>query len=172
MEKSYLHHAEPDKGRFRSFLLGSVKHYLHDQRDRQTAQKRGGTQPLLHLDFALGEQICFREPADNETPERIFEKRWVLTLVASVLGRLESEATESGKREHFDQLKPFLMGNRETPYEQLAEKLNTNAGALKVAIHRMRKRYRELFRLEIAETVAAPEDVDDEIRYLLRVLEA
>lgn len=172
LEKHYVGRASPDKGRFRSFLLGSLKHYLHDERDRDTAKKRGGGQHPLQLDFVEGEELYRREPVDREDPERIFERQWISGLVLRVLAKLEKESAESGKRERFDQLKPFLVESREAPYDELASRLNMNSTALKVAIHRLRKRYRELFRFEIADTVATPGEVDDEIRHLLQVLEA
>lgn len=170
LEKQYVSRASPDRGRFRSFLLGSLKHYLQDERDRRVAQKRGGQTCVLQIDFAKGEDLYTREPVDPLTPEQIFEKRWASTLVQNVFSKLETEMAASGSSKRFQELKPFLLSTRETPYSELADKLNVNTTSVKVAVHRLRKRYGELFRLEIAGTVGSSFAVEDEIRYLLEIL--
>jgi RNA polymerase sigma factor (sigma-70 family) len=169
LEGRYLRRANPEKGRFRSFLLTSLKFFVADEADRNRALKRGGG-AVLRLEFSLGEQRYQREPAHDETPERIFERRWALSLLDRVVERLRSEFLHYGQSEHFDRLKVFLLGQSDAPYAALAHEMNTSEGALKVAIHRLRRRYRELFRQEIADTVANPAEVDSELRFLATVL--
>ena len=169
LEGRYLDHADPDRGRFRSFILTCLKFFVADEKDRDRALKRGGG-AVLSLEFALGEERYLREPAHDETPERIFERHWVLSMLDRVMGKLRDEFLQHGRPEHFDRLKVFLLGQSEAPYAALAEEMKTSEGALKVAIHRLRKRYRELFRQEIADTVADPADVESELRYLAAVL--
>jgi RNA polymerase sigma factor (sigma-70 family) len=169
LQGRYLDRADPEKGRFRSFLLTSLKFFVADEEDRQRALKRGGG-AILQLEFSSGEERYQREPAHDETPERIFERRWALSLLDRVVERLRSEFLQHGRAEHFDQLKASLLGQSDAPYSALALEMNTSEGALKVAIHRLRKRYRELFRQEIADTVADPAEVESELRFLAAVL--
>jgi RNA polymerase sigma-70 factor (ECF subfamily) len=169
LEGRYLDRADPEKGRFRAFILTSLKFFLADEGDRERAQKRGGGQ-LVSLEFSSGEERYQREPAHDETPERIFERRWALSVLDRVVEKLQDEFVQHGRREHFERLKVFLLGQSEAPYAALAREMNTSEGALKVAIHRLRKRYRELFRQEIADTVADPEEVESELRFLAAVL--
>ena len=122
------------------------------------------------LEFSAGEQRYRREPAHNETPERIFERRWALSVLDRVMERLRSEFVHHGRPEHFARLKVFLLGQSDTPYAALAREMNTSEGTLKVAIHRLRKRYREFFRQEIADTVVDPVEVESELRLLAAVL--
>jgi DNA-directed RNA polymerase specialized sigma24 family protein len=165
----YLDRADPERGRFRSFLLSSLKFFVADEQDRNRAHKRGGG-ALVPLEFSAGEVRYQREPAHDETPERIFERRWALAVLDRVVERLRSEFVQHGRSEHFEQLKVFLLGQPDAPYASLAREMNTSEGALKVAIHRLRKRYRELFRQEIADTVVDPADVESELRHLASVL--
>jgi RNA polymerase sigma factor (sigma-70 family) len=169
LEGRYLDRADPEKGRFRWFILTSLKFYVADEEDRDRAQKRGGG-TVEPLEFWSGEQRYQREPAHDETPERIFERRWALTVLDRVVERLREEFVQHGRPEHFDRLKVFLLGQSVAPYAALACEMNTSEGALKVAIHRLRKRYRELFRQEIADTVADPAEVESELRFLAAVL--
>jgi RNA polymerase sigma-70 factor (ECF subfamily) len=169
LEGRYLDRADPEKGRFRAFLLTSLKFFVSDEQDRNRAQKRGGG-ALLPLEFLSGEERYQREPAHDETPERIFERRWALSVLDRVVENLRSEFVQHGRPEHFERLKVFLLGQSDAPYAALGREMNTSEGALKVAIHRLRKRYRELFRQEIANTVADPADVESELRYLAAVL--
>lgn len=171
LEGRYLDRADPEKGRFRSFLLTSLKFFIADEEDRQRARKRGGGQ-LVPLEFSSGEDRYQREPAHGETPERIFERRWALSLLDRVVEKLRDEFVQNGRPEHFERLKVFLLGRPDAPYAALAREMNTSEGALKVAIHRLRKRYRELFRQEIADTVADPAEVESELRYLAAALTA
>jgi len=169
LEGRYLNRADPEKGRFRSFILSSLKFFVADEEDRQRARKRGGGLPVP-LEFSSGEERYQREPAHDETPERIFERRWALSVLDRVVEKLRDEFVRHGRPEHFERLKVFLLGHSDAPYAALAHELNTSEGALKVAIHRLRKRYRELFRQEIADTVADPAEVESELRFLAAVL--
>jgi RNA polymerase sigma-70 factor (ECF subfamily) len=144
LEGRYLDRADPEKGRFRSFLLSSLQFFVADERDRRRAQKRGGGS-VISLEFSSGEDRYQREPAHGETPERIFERRWTLAVLERVVERLRNEFVQHGRPEHFDRLKLFLLGRSDAPYAALALEMNTSEGSLKVAIHRLRKRYRELF---------------------------
>jgi RNA polymerase sigma factor (sigma-70 family) len=169
LEGRYLDRADPDKGRFRAFILTSLKFFLSDETDRDRAQKRGGGN-VLSLEISSGEERYQREPGHNETPERIFERRWALSVLDRVMDKLRNEFVQHGRVDHFNRLKVFLLDQGETPYAALAREMGTSEGALKVAIHRLRKRYRELFRQEIAETVADPADVESELRFLATAL--
>jgi RNA polymerase sigma factor (sigma-70 family) len=169
LEGRYLDRAYPEKGRFRSFILTSLKFFVGDEEDRQHAHKRGGG-VLVSLEFSSGEERYQREPAHDETPERIFERRWALSVLDRVVEKLRNEFVQHGRPEHFERLKQFLLGRSDAPYAELAREMNTSEGALKVAIHRLRKRYRGLFREEIADTVADPGEVESELRFLAAVL--
>ena len=169
MEGRYIDRADPEKGRFRSFLLTSLKFFVADEGDRQRAHKRGGG-VLVPLEVSSGEERYQREPAHDETPERIFELRWAISVLDRVVEKLRNEFVQHGRLEHFQHLKVFLLGQSDAPYALLAREMNTSEGALKVAIHRLRKRYRELFRQEIADTVADPAEVESELRFLADVL--
>jgi RNA polymerase sigma factor (sigma-70 family) len=169
LEGRYLDRADPVKGRFRSFILTSLKFFVADEEDHQRARKRGGG-ALVPLEFPSSEERYQREPAHDETPERIFERRWALSVLERVVDRLRQEFVLHGRPEHFERLKVFLLGQSDTPYAAVAREMNTSEGALKVAIHRLRKRYRLLFRQEIADTVADPAEVESELRYLAAVL--
>src|SRR6202167_5039405 len=169
LEGRYLDRADPEKGRFRSFILTSLKFFVADEGDRDRARKRGGGM-VGPLEFPSGEERYQREPAHDETPERIFERRWALSVIDRVVEKVREEVVHHGRPEHFERLKVFLLGQSDTPYAALAREINTSEGALKVAIHRLRKRYRELFRQEIADTVADPAEVESELRYLAAAL--
>lgn len=169
LEGRYLDRADPGKGRFRSFLLVSLKFFVADEEDRLRAHKRGGGK-LVPLELSSGEERYQREPAHGETPEHVFERRWALSMLDRVMEKLRKEFILHGRQEHFERLKVFLLGQSDAPYAALARDMNTSEGALKVAIHRLRKRYRELFRLEIADTVADPAEVESELRFLAAVL--
>ena len=169
IEGRYLDRAEPEKGRFRAFLLTSLKFFVADEEDRRRAHKRGGGM-VVPLEFSSGEERYQREPGHDETPERIYERRWALSVLDRVVEKLRNEFVQHGRPDHFERLKVFLLGQSDAPYGALAQELNTSEGALKVAIHRLRKRYRELFRQEIADTVADPAAVESELRHLAAAL--
>ena len=167
LEKDYLQAADPRRGKFRSFLLTAFKHFLSRQRERANAQKRGGGRSPVSLDFEAGECRYRREPADHATPEAIYERRWALAILEQALARLRQEMTDAGKGKQFECLKGALEG--EGPLEthaQIAGQLGLSEQAVKVAAHRLRRRYQELLRAEIAQTVTTPEEVEDELRDL------
>ncbi len=169
LEGRYLNRANPEKGRFRAFILTSLKFFLADDADRSRAQKRGGG-AVLPLEISRGEERYEREPVDNQTPERIFERRWALSMLGRAVEKLRDEFVRHGRPEHFERLKVFLLGQSDAPYAALAREMNISEGALKVAIHRLRKRYRDLFRQEIADTVADPAEVESELLHVAAVL--
>jgi RNA polymerase sigma-70 factor (ECF subfamily) len=171
LEKDYLRDVTPTRGRFRSFLLAALKHFLSNERDRANAAKRGGGHAPLPLEFETAEGHFRLEPADHLTPEIAFERQWALTVLDRTLRKLGSEHERGGKGALFARLKGTLTGEQSGSYAQLAAELQMTEGAVKVAVHRLRRRFGELLREEIAETVADPGDVDDEIRYLFAVLE-
>ncbi len=173
LEKRYLRDADPARGRFRSFLLASLKHFLSNERDKASAVKRGGRATIVPLEIETAEGMYRLEPPDAETPEKVFERRWALTLLQRTLARLRDEFTAGGRREMFARLEGYLTGERETvPYAQLAAELGMTEGAVKVAVHRLRRRFGALLRDEIGETVSDPAQVDDEVRELFRILTA
>ena len=162
--------ADRQKGKFRSFLLAAMKHFLADQWDRKHAQKRGGTQTVISFDGLDAETRYGLEPATKLTPEKMFEKQWALALLEHVLSRLDVEMTSDGKKALFEALKDTLTGARSIGYAAIGAELGMSEGAVKVAAHRMRRRYRALLREEIAQTVASSDEISDEIRYLLSCL--
>lgn len=170
LEKDYLADADRERGRFRAFLLTAVARFASKERDKAAAQKRGGGRAALSLDFDSGERRYQHEPVDDWTPERIFARRWALTLLDRTLATLRKDHAEAGKLPLFEALKVFLTGEAGPPLRQVAEKLGMTEGAVKVAIHRLREKYRESLRAEIAQTVATQEDVDDELAFLLAAL--
>lgn len=173
LEKNTLRAADPERGRFRSFLLASLKHFLANEWDRQSAQKRGGGRPVASLDVAYddAERRYAREPADTLTPERLFERGWAVTLLDTVLEDLRSRYAAEGKGELFARLKPYLAGDATAPpYAQTAADAGMSEGAVQVVVHRMRKRYRELLREHIEQTVESPEQAEEEIRDLFRAV--
>lgn len=170
LDKNPLAQADPQRGRFRTFLLAAVKNFLANERDRARAQKRGGGRVILPLDFADGDSRISLEPAHEETPERLFDRQWVLLLLEAVLAKLRGEYAAAGKEELFDRLKGFLSGELSVSLAEIAHALNMTEGAAKTAAHRLRKRYRALLRAEVAQTVAENEDIDEEIRSLFEAL--
>ena len=173
LAKNYLAGADESRGRFRSYLLASFKNFLANEWDKARAQKRGGGQIPIPIDVASAETSCqvTVEPADPASAEKIFERRWALTLLDQVLRRLRNEYVSSGRTELFEQLKPTLTeASRSVKYAEIAARLDTTEGAVKVAVHRLRQQYRELLRAEIAETVSSPDEVDDELKNLFAAL--
>lgn len=166
----YLTRADRARGRFRTFLLTALENYLHNEHDRALALKRGGDREIVSWDGLEAERRYALEPAGGLSPEQLFEKRWGATLLEQVLARLRAEFDQPERRAVFDQLKPHLWGeDHATPYAELATRFNLSVPAIKVTVHRLRKRYRELLREAIAQTVADPGEIADEIRHLLRV---
>ena len=173
LERNWVGQADQQKGRFRSFLLSAMNHFLADEWDKARAQKRGGGVLPVPLQFDTAETRYGHEPADNVTPEQNYERRWALTLLDNVLGRLRSEYDQEGRTELFTALHPCLVGDRTAqPYGELAVKLGVSEGAVKSAVHRLRQRYRQLLHDEIAQTVANPGEVNEELHHLFAVLAA
>ena len=171
LEKNYLAAVEQRKGRFRSFLLAAIKHFLADQRDRAAAQKRGGGQPLISLEAETAEEKYRLDPAHELTPDKLFERRWALSLLSAVFQRLEKEHAAAGKRERFQVVQRFLSPDSGEPdYSAAARQLDMNEGAVRMAVSRLRRRYAELFRDEVANTVADPREIEDEMHHLRRIL--
>ena len=171
LEKNWIANADRNRGRFRSFLLSAMKHFLSDEWDKARAQKRGGGQPVLTLEFDTAETRFLQEPADNLTPELNFEFRWACSLLDEVLNKLRTEYVKEGKAELFAALHPCLVGDRASqPYAELAKTLGATENTIKSAVHRLRQRYRQLLRDEIANTVAGPDEVDAELRHLFATL--
>jgi RNA polymerase sigma-70 factor (ECF subfamily) len=176
LEHGTLAEARRERGRFRSFLLVSVTHFLSNEWDRSQARKRGGGAVALSFDFECGEEKYTREPCHHVTPEVLFARRWTAALLDRVLGCQREEYARRGQAAQFDLLRVFLSGDpdggtRQGTYQELAGKLQMSDGAVRTAVHRLRRRYAELLREEIAATVADPREVDDEIRFLLAALE-
>jgi RNA polymerase sigma-70 factor (ECF subfamily) len=174
LERGALAKAEPERGRFRSFLLASMKNYLSDEWDKTRAQKRGGGEvQFVELQTDDEEQRLSLERADAITPEQAFERRWTLTLLEQVYQRLAEEFLRQGKAAHFAALRVALAGERgAVPYADIARQTGMSEGAVKVAVHRLRRRYRTLLRETVAETVADPGEVEEELRHLLRIMSA
>jgi len=172
LERKSFARADASKGRFRSFLLAGLNYFLSDQRDRAAAQKRGGGQPTLSfMDTRDADERYRLEPVDERSPDKLFERRWALTLLDQVLARLEQEFREAGKLELFQRLRVFLVaGEGEESYAGIGGELGMSGEAVKKAVHRMRHRYYELFREEIAHTVADSTEVEEEMRYLCAVM--
>ncbi len=170
IERRYLHAVDHRKGRFRTFLLAALEHFLANEWRRSRAQRRGGGQTPISIDEAA-EQWYEAAVAAGGTPERIYERRWALAFLDRVIGRLRAEMVSAGRGVHFDVLKPALTGDRLAGgYAALAVRLETSEAAVKMAISRLRQRYGELLREEITETVADPAEVEDELRALLAAL--
>ena len=170
LEHNRVGSVSPEKGRFRSFLLASMNHFLADEWDKARAQKRGGGK-VTFLDLRDAETKLGEQAPETLTPEKAFERRWAITLLEQVYQHLGQEYKEQGKAGLFEALRGSLAGAGGTaPYAELARQLGMTEGAVKVAVHRLRHRYRELLRGTIAETVSGPAEVEDELRYLLRTL--
>jgi RNA polymerase sigma-70 factor (ECF subfamily) len=171
LEKDYLKAADQERGKFRTFLLASFRHFLANEYDRATAQKRGGGRPVLSLDFRTTEYRNSLEPCHKLTAERLYERRWAMALLEQALARLRAEHNRTGRAPLFDALKVYLTGEKAAgTHQQLGEQFGMTAGAITVTIHRLRQRYRELLREEIGRTVNDPSEIDGEIRDLFAAL--
>ncbi len=167
LQKHYLAGLQREGGRFRSFLLAAVNGFLANEWDKARAQKRGGGQKMLSIDRDTAESRYHLEPAHELTPERIYERQWAQALLDQVLKRLGEEYRQAGKTALFEKLSASLSQPRgAVPYAQIAREMDSTEAAIKMAVQRLRARYRELLRAEIAETVASPAEVEDEIRFL------
>ena len=171
LEKGGLGLANRDRGRFRSFLLVALKNFLADERKKARAAKRGGNQPPLSLDFESGESKFRLEPSHDLTPEKLFEREWTLQLLTNVMQQLRDEFTALGKARQFEALEPLIAGSHDdATYADAATQLETSEENARQMTSRLRKRYRELLRAEVAHTVAEPGEVDDELQGLLKSL--
>ena len=173
LERRDLNQVRKEKGRLRSYLLTSLKHFLTNERNRAMAIKRGEARRLIPLDqFYEGERNAF-EPADTSTPDQIYERRWAWALMDQVMNRLADEYRTKGRAVLFERLKALLTDETDRPSQaQIAEELTMTENAVNQAFHRLRERYRQLLREEIAHTVTAPGDIEDELRHLIAVLRA
>ena len=171
LEKNFLESVDRRKGKFRSFLLASLNHFLANERDRAHAAKRGGGQCPISLDEQDAEGRYLQELPCDLSPERVFERQWALAVLDRALTRLREEHSASGKSRHFELLKVFLTSDSSAgAYDRVAAQLNVTPGSVAVTVHRMRQRYRELVRTEIADTVASPADIDEEMLSLFAAL--
>lgn len=167
LERDYLRLAAAEKGKFRTFLLTALKRYMADEWDRQHAQKRGGFTPVVSIDQALAESKFAAEPARRLQPDVLFDRQWAVTLIERAMERLAQEYVASGRAKLFEHLRHSLIKDETAlPYAEIAAQLKLSEAAVKMAIHRLRGRYREILRAEIADTVATPAEVEDEIRHL------
>ncbi len=170
LSNQFFTSAVSDKGRFRSYLLAALNHFVADTVDHAHRQKRGDGKPLLSLDAIVAEHRYALEPANPDTPEQLFERRWALTLLDNVLRQLESEAAASGRADLFARLKGVLLGDRGVSYAELAPQLGLSEAALSMTVHRLRRHYRELVCEEIAHTVSRPVEIEEEMRHLFKIL--
>jgi RNA polymerase sigma-70 factor (ECF subfamily) len=171
LDGEILRRAQPERGRFRSFLLASLKHFMINEHDRARALKRGGGVTPLRLDIAAAEGRYALEPKDTLDPQRLYERRWAQTLLHQAHVRLRSACVQSGKTRLYDRLETFVSGEDEgVPYREVAAALEMTEGATRVAVHRLRRKFRDLLREEIAHTVDGDAQVDEELRFLLQTL--
>ena len=173
LEKDVLRHADPARGKFRAFLLTSLKHYAANVQIRDAAAKRGGGRPALSLDIAAAEHRYCREPTDGVTAEDLYDRRWAFTVLEGALTALRAEFRAAGRELFFDAVRGHLTGDHEaSSYQEIGERFGKTEAAMKVAVHRMRQRYRDVLRTIVAETVDDEREVDDELRFLMSVLRA
>ncbi|MBI5387743.1 MAG: sigma-70 family RNA polymerase sigma factor [Verrucomicrobia bacterium] len=171
LEKKYFALADPVRGRFRTFLLTALKHFLANEWKKAHREKRGSGQVALSLDAEVAEQRYAVEPVEETNPEIIYERRWAAALLEDVLESLQQECTAGDKGWQFEELKAGLWGGSQaSSYADIATRRGTTETTIKIAAHRLRQRYRELLRAEIARTVASPAEVDEELRHLIAVI--
>ncbi|MEE8583344.1 MAG: sigma-70 family RNA polymerase sigma factor [Acidobacteriota bacterium] len=172
LEKQSLAAANRERGKFRSFLLSSVKNYLANEWDRSQAQKRGGGTTAVPIDAESAERLYSPVRAPQESPEKIFERRWAAALVEQVFSRMRQDAQRAGRLKAFERIKAFLTGEAAgVRYQDVAEELDLSEAAVKVRVHRLRRRFGDLLRQEVAQTVQSPDQVEAEIRYLFSAVE-
>jgi RNA polymerase sigma factor (sigma-70 family) len=171
LEKNYLEGLASEHGKFRAFLLACMKHFLANEWNRAHRQKRGGTIQVLSLDWQTADDRYHLEPPEVRSPDRLYDREWALTLLEQVLARLRDEYSAAGKGELFEHAKGFLMGRGQgSGHREAAAKLRMDEGAVRVAVHRMRSRYRHMLRQEIAQTLVDPAGTDVELRSLQEAL--
>jgi RNA polymerase sigma factor (sigma-70 family) len=170
LEKNYLAKADRSRGKFRTFLLQSLKNFQVNEWKRAGRLKRGGGVEFISIDASVAEERYAVEPATEPNPDAAYEERWAITLIERVLAALRQEYEEAQKIQLFEQLKGFVWGDKSTAsYADIGQHLNLTEGAVKVAVHRLRQGFRERLRAEVAHTVSGPEDIDDELRHLVSV---
>ena len=171
LDKDFLSDVDPEKGRFRAFMLASLRHFLSHERDRAEALKRGGGTTTLSLDVEAGEAGYALRPTEAMTPVDVFERRWAMTVLDRAMSRLQEESATSGIGDQFKELKQYLTSAEpQEPYREVGETLGISEGAVATAVHRLRQRYARCLRVEIAETVVNPAEIDDELRHMLAVV--
>lgn len=171
LEKNYLRNVERNRGRFRTFLLTSLKNFLINEWKHANRQKHGSGQAAISWDEALAESRFAVEPATGQPPDSVYDRGWAATLLDRALAALRAEFEQAGKLAHFDRLKVYILGERQSPpYAELASAFGMTEGAVRVALHRLSKRYGELLRAEVAQTVSTPAEVNEELRYLVAVI--
>lgn len=169
--KNCLDHVDRSKGRFRSFLLASLKNFLANERVRSQAEKRGGKHSIVSLDAEEAENRFSSEPFHEATPEKAFDRTWAMTILENTLAQLKQEYAATGKAELFHRLQSYLSGDRDEPaYSALATQLNTTEAAIKMAIVRLRRRFGQLLRAHVGQTVATDAELNEELRYLFTAL--
>jgi RNA polymerase sigma-70 factor (ECF subfamily) len=170
LDRPFLANVDREKGKFRSYLLASLKNFLADENDRATALKRGGGRPAIALDGLDAESRYQLEPSHDLTPEKMYEKQWALSVLERALSRLQADWAATGKQALFERLQATLVGDQSVPYEEIASQLGTTEGAIKSAAHRLRRQYRRILIDEISQTVADVSEIEGEICYLMSCL--
>jgi RNA polymerase sigma-70 factor (ECF subfamily) len=171
LEKNYLEGITADKGKFRAFLLVAIKRFMANEWDRANCLKRGGGELPLSLDWQDAEMRYQINPADHLSPDKLYDRAWAVVMLEQAVSRLRDEHIADGKAALYEQLKSFLMmGKSEIPHARVAAELKLTEGAVRVAVHRLRRRYRELLREEITQTLANPAQADEEMQALLNAL--
>jgi len=170
LDKKQLQVADQERGRFRTFLLAALEHFINKQWRAQQTLKRGGGESIVAFDFQSANEQYSNEPFHEWTPEKIFERNWALAVLSKALDGVRQQYVDNDKRALFEELKVFLGDGRQVPYATVAEKLDTSVGAIKVAVHRLRERYGEQLRLQIARTVESTTDVNQELHSLMQAL--
>ncbi len=170
LEKDRLARADENRGRFRTFLLTSFTNFMTNEWRSEQALKRGGGEPVLSLDFETADKKYSVSPGDDITPEKIFERTWAMALLNQTLLQVKEHYHQTGKGELFDEIQVFLVGTSKASYKEIAERLKMREGAIKVAVHRLRERYGEQLRMQIARTLDDPTQVDDELKRLFEAL--
>ena len=170
LQKSKLAKSDPSRGRFRTFLLSSLQNYLKNEHRKNSAIKRGGQHSIVSIDFTAAESQYNLEPSHEQTPQRAFDKNWAFAVLNQVLVGLEQQYSDAGKLGIYNALKDHLVGTESAPYSKIADELGMKVGAIKVAIHRLRERYGQMLRLQIAKTIEDPANVDQELRHLFEVI--
>lgn len=171
LQKDWLDAVDRERGRFRTFLIMAVKRFLANEWDKQRAARRGGGQACVPLDGQSAEACYLADAGPTLSPDHLYERRWALTLLEQAMARLRAEYESDGRGRDFQRLKIYLTAARgEIPYEEIARELGATEGAARVAVHRLRKRFRDVFRATVADTVSIVEDVEEEVRYMVEVL--